>query len=483
MSNKSTHGISISEKLGYAFGDFGGVLTFSLVSSFLTMFYTDCLHIPLAQITILMLVARIWDAINDPLWGGFIDSRKPSKWGRFRPYVFWCSIPLAVCAVLMFTKIPGLSTNQYLIFAYITYILYGMMYTGVNIPYGSLASAITDDPMERSSLSVWRSVGAGFGNIPSMILMPLLVYSTYLGADGQEIKYLDEKKLFFAVLCIAVLSFGIYALNFKMTKERISIPPKQKQDGMHLFRTMGNLFKNGPFVALCVVSMLLIAFQMYTQTTYNYLFKNFYEQPGLYAFVTVCTYLPMAIFLPFIGKLVRKFGKKEICAFGLGFAAIINFVMFFLKFTPLVNNAYVFMVLLFFSGAGQTFLTLEVWALVMDVIDYHELKSGRREEGTSYALYSFTRKLGQTLAGVGVPALLAFIGYNVDSTVQSEDVVARLYDMSTIVPAIVLTVMFVVLAFCYKLSKGKLEVMYAELGKKRDEELNDVEEVEKTVSE
>ena len=107
MGEQKTHGLTTKEKMAYACGDFGGVLTFSLISSFLTMFYTDCLHIPLAQITILMFVARIWDAINDPLWGGFIDSRKPTKWGRFRPYVMWASIPLAVAAVLMFVKIPG----------------------------------------------------------------------------------------------------------------------------------------------------------------------------------------------------------------------------------------------------------------------------------------------------------------------------------------------------------------------------------------
>ena len=267
MGEKQTHGLKTKEKMAYACGDFGGVLTFSLISSFLTMFYTDCLHIPLAQITILMLIARIWDAINDPLWGGFIDSRKPTKWGRFRPYVMWASIPLAVAAVLMFVKIPGLTTNQYLIYAYVTYILYGMMYTGVNIPYGSLASVMTDDPMERSSLSVWRSVGAGFGNIPSMILLPLLVYSTVIGADGTETKVLDPTKLGFAVLCIAVVSIGIYGLHFKNVKERITIPPKQKQEGMHVFRTVGDLLKNPPFIFLCLVSMLLIAFQMYTQTT------------------------------------------------------------------------------------------------------------------------------------------------------------------------------------------------------------------------
>lgn len=461
-----TSGITAKEKLAYACGDFGGVLTFSLVSSFLTMFYTDCLNIPLAQITVLMLVARIWDAINDPIWGGFIDSRKPTRYGRFRPYVMWASVPLAISAVLMFVKIPGLTTNQYLIYAYVTYILYGMMYTGVNIPYGSLASVITDDPQERSSLSVWRSVGAGFGNIPSMILMPLLVYSTVIGADGKSTKVLDPAKLGFAVLCIAVLSVGIYGLHFKNTKERIlALDQKEnKETGkMHVFRTVGDLFKNPPFLFLCLVSMLLIAFQMYTQTTYNYLFLNYYEKPGLYSFVTVCTYVPMAMFLPIVGKLVRKYGKKELCAFGLGFAAVINFVMYFLGFTNLASSSSVFMVLLFLSGAGQTFLTLEVWALVTDVIDYHEFKTGRREEGTTYAVYSFTRKLGQTLAGVGVPVLLSVIGYQVGAGKQSGEVIQRLYSMATLVPAIVLLVMFLLLTFGYKLSKDKLTELYAKL--------------------
>ena len=468
----ATSGITTKEKIAYACGDFGGVLTFSLISSFLTMFYTDCLHIPLAQITILMLVARIWDAINDPIWGGFIDSRKPTKYGRFRPYVMWASIPLAVAAVLMFIKIPGLTANQYLIYAYVTYIFYGMMYTGVNIPYGSLASAITDDPQERSSLSVWRSVGAGFGNIPSMILLPLLVYSQVVDeATGETTKVLDPTKLGFAVLVIAVVSIGIYGLHFKGTKERITALNPQQNEGagkMHVFRTVGDLLKNPPFIFLCLTSMLLIAFQMYTQTTYNYLFLNYYEKPGLYSFVTVCTYVPMALFLPIIGKLVRKFGKKELCSFGLAFAAIINFVMYGIGFTNLAANPYIFMALLFLSGAGQTFLTLEVWALVMDVIDYHELRSGRREEGTTYAIYSFTRKLGQTLAGVGVPVLLAVIGYNVDATKQAAEVVERLYTMATLVPAIALHVMFLCLGCGYSLSKGKLQDMYQELEAKRN---------------
>ncbi len=459
--------IDSKEKIAYACGDFGGALTFSLISSFLTMFYTDCLHIPLASISLLMLIARIWDAVNDPLWGGFIDSRRPARNGRFRPYVMGASIPLAISAVLMFIKIPGLSTRGYLFFAYVTYILYGMMYTGVNIPYGSLASVITDDSIERSALSVWRSVGAGFGNIPSMVILPMVVYSTVTLSDGTTAKNLDSTKMAVAVACIALFSVIIFTFHYKGTTERIVLSESEIQNSgtgkLHVFRTVGDLLKNPPFIFLCLVSMLLISFQMYTQTTYNYLFKNYYQKPGLYGLVTVCTYVPMAMFLPVVGKMVRKWGKKEICSFGLLASAIISFCMYGIGFTSLAHNAALFMALLFLSSAGQTFLILEVWALVMDVIDFHEHKTGRREEGTSYAVYSFARKLGHTLAGVGVPVLLSVIGYNVDAAVQTAEVTSRLYTMATLVPAVVLTVMWVLLRFCYSLGKKNLETLYAEL--------------------
>lgn len=470
MANiQQTHGIRAVDKIGYALGDLGGILTFSLVSSFLTMFYTDILGISTASITVLMLIARIWDAVNDPMWGAFIDSRKPTRYGRFRPYIFGASFPLAVGAFLMFLKIPGLSTTQYLIFAYITYIFYGMMYTGVNIPYGSLASVITDDGIERSSLSMWRSVGAGIGGLPAQILMPLLVYSTVVTADGTTAKVLDGNKLSLAVGCLSILTVICFAIHFKLTKERVTVSQKQQESRYNLLRSMKMLLKNKPFLALCGVSMLLICFQMYTQTVYNYLFKNYYEQPGLYSIVTVCTYLPMAMFLPVMGKLVRRFGKKEICTVGIAFATAINILMYLVGFTSLSQSPYLFLVLVFFSGAGQTFLVLEVWAMVMDVIDYHELLSGRREESTSYSFYSFMRKLGQTAAGAGVPALLGAIGYDGTKAVQAPEVIEKLYGTATLVPAIILLCMLVLLAFGYRLSKSALETLQADLQKAREE--------------
>ncbi len=463
-----THGIKFKDKVGYALGDMGGLLTFSLVSSFLNVFYTDVLRIPLGQITVLMIIARVWDAINDPMWGGFIDSRKPTKYGRFRPYILWFSIPMAVAAVLMFAKVPGIAPGKYIVYAYVTYILYGMMYTAVNIPYGSLASVVTDDELERSSLSMWRSIGAGVGGLPATILLPMFVYTE----NAEGVKVLDGNKMTVAVLILAIISVVIYYLHFRMTKERVVLPEKQKDRNFNIFRTMKDLAKNKPFVVLCVVSMLLIAFQMYYQTTFNYLFKDYYGKPGLYSFVTVCTYGPMALFLPFMGKLITKFGKKELCAVGLGFAAVINILLFVLRGTALAGNPYVFLAFTFFSGMGQTFLVLEVWALVMDVIDYHELRTHRREEGTAYSLYSFTRKLGQTLAGAGVNALLAFIGYDVNKVGVGQDraVLDKLYDISTLVPAITLGIMFVLLAFGYSLSKKKLEKIKVELARIREEE-------------
>lgn len=467
-----THGITLKDKIGYAMGDMGGVLTFSLVSSFLNMFYTDSLGISPLKVSVLMLVARIWDAVNDPMWGSFIDSRKPTKHGRFRPYILGAAFPLAIAALLMFTKIPGLSENQYLLYAYITYIFFGMMYTGTNIPYGSLASVITDDEIERSSLSMWRSIGAGIGGLPAQIILPLVVYySTAVVVDGveKEIKHIDSTKMFFAVMMLSVLTIIVFIAHFKLTKERIALPAKQKTEGYSTVRSIKALSKNGPFIAISIVSMLLIAFQMYTQTNYNYLLTHYYNSPGLYSIVTVATYLPMAMFIPFMGKLIRRFGKKEICAAGIGFAAVVNLIMFFIGFTPLVSNVYIFLILVFFSGAGQTFLVLEIWALVMDVIDYHEFLSGRREEGTCYSVYSFVRKLGQTLAGFGTNALLALIGYQTGAEAQTEEVLDKLYTVTTIVPAAVLGLMFIVIAFGYKLSKERLEEFYNE----RDEAISE----------
>lgn len=449
-----TYGIGLKDKVGYALGDAAGLMTFALVGSFLQMFYTNVLYIDPKKITTLFLIARIWDAINDPMWGAFVDHRGGGKNGKFRPYLRWFSTPLALFGILMFVKIPGLTETQYLIYAYITYIGYGMLYTVVNIPYGSMASVITTDELERSSLSMFRSIGAGFGGVPGQILLPFFVYST-VAATNERV--LDGKKLLIGVAVLGVISIVIYQLCYNMTTERVvSIPNKTKK--VNVGKTVKSLFKNRPFLALCLASMLLIAVQQYTQTTYNYLFLNYFQKPQLYSLVTVFTYLPMALLLPVLQKIVRRFGKKEVCAIGMVLSFAANLVLWLIH----TQSVVVFFVLCFLSGLGMTFFVLEIWALVTDVIDYQEILSGQRDEGTSYAFFSFTRKLGQTIAGVLGTGVLTMINY--DAKAVTAEAVQRLYTVSTALPAAMCLVMALSLGVLYPLTKKKLEEMHSSKG-------------------
>lgn len=455
-----TYGIRFSEKIGYALGDTAGLFTFGLVGSFLQKFYTNVMLIDAGKVTLLFLVARIWDAINDPIWGGMIDRRKAGKNGKYRPYLRWASIPLAVFAVLMFLKVPGWTENQYLIWAYITYIGYGMMYTAVNIPYGSLASVITTDAGERSALSMFRSIGAGIGGTPAQILLPIFVYSTVYDENGNAVldelgkvkQNMDGSKLFIGTVVLAVISIIVYQICYKMTRERVAAAPVEKN--AHPLKSIAVLLRNRPFIVLCFASMLLIAAQQFTQSMYNYLFDDYFNQPKLYSLFTVFTYLPMALLIPFLQPLVRKFGKKEICAAGMLFSAVAYGVLWISH----TNNVWVFLAFCFLSGLGMTFFVLEIWAMVTDVIDYQAYLSGRREEGTSYAFFSFTRKLGQALAGVLGTQMLVWISYNPRNV--TPEAIKNMYSVSTILPAAMCLLMAVSLGVLYPLSKKKLHELF-----------------------
>ena len=460
VGQPKTYGIGFSEKVGYALGDAAGLLTFGLVGSFLQKFYTNVMFIDPAKITVLFLIARIWDAINDPMWGRIIDNRKAGKNGKYRPYLRWASLPLAVFAILMFWKVPNQTETFYLVWAYITYIGYGMMYTAVNIPYGSLASVITTDANERSALSMFRSIGAGLGGTPAQILLPMFVYTTALDANGQplldeagkKVQNLDGMKMLIGTIILAALSILIYNICYKMTKERVVAAPVQKQG--NVLKTIGVLLRNRPFIVLCLASMLLIAAQQFTQAMYNYLFEDYFSAPQLYALFTVFTYLPMALLLVVLQPLVRKFGKKEICAAGMLFSGVAYGLLWLTKTT----NVWVFLAFCFLAGLGMTFFVLEIWALVTDVIDYQALLSGQREEGTSYAFFSFTRKLGQALAGVLGTQMLVWIHYDAKNVTQ--EAVTKMYSVSTILPAVMCLLMALFLGVLYPLSKKRLQELF-----------------------
>lgn len=441
--------ITWKDKIGYALGDFSGLLFFGVVGAFLQRFYTNILLIDLKKIGVLIVIARIWDAVNDPMWGAVIDTRKPGKYGKFRPYLLWVSVPLAVSAVLMFIKIPGLTQTQYLIYAYVTYIFYGMMYTGINIPYGSLASVITGDENERSSLSLFRSIGSGLGGLPGQVLLPLFIFSANAVTGEKE---LNADKLSQAMIAFAVISVIFYIVSFKMIRERVPFPADKPK--LNVGKTIKTLLKNRPFIILCIASMLLIASQIYTTNLYTYLFTDYFKKPELISVVTIALYAPMVLVLPLTGKLVRRFGKKELCGAGGLFAAAASAVLLIIK-TP---NPYVFLSFSFLTGLGTSFFVLQVWALATDVIDYQEYLTNQREEGICYAFFSFMRKLGHSVSGLLGVWVLQLIGY--DAKNITDAAAEKIYGVSVLVPGLLYLGIFIFLSLLYPLGKKKLQQLH-----------------------
>ena len=243
---KHPNAIGIKEGFGYTLGDIGNLLVLTFISTFLKVFYTDSLMVGFDSdkvyndITVLFLVTRLWDAINDPMWGLIVDARKPTKDGKFRPYLKWLSVPLCVSMAVCFLGINKFVNNYIviLIFAYITYTCFGMLYTGVNIPYGSLASVITDDPKGRTLLSTFRSIGGGVGGAVVTLLGQMVVYNKFTDPKtNEEVSVFSGEKAFTFAVILAVLAIASYLFCFKTTKERVKVPNEKKK--INLKRTYG----------------------------------------------------------------------------------------------------------------------------------------------------------------------------------------------------------------------------------------------------
>ena len=453
-----TSGIRLKDKIGYAFGDLASCLVFGLTQSVLNKYYTDVLEISVLHVMIMTIIARIWDAINDPIWGRIIDRAKVGKDGRYRRWIKVFSLPVALAAVLMFLDVRGMVPAGRLAWIYITYILFGMLYTCINIPYGSLAQVITSDDKERSSLSVFRSIGSTFGAMPAMVLASVC-YVTL--ADGT--KQMDYKKVFIGVCFIAALSVIFYLLCYRLSKERVESKPEPAKKGTSS-EVIRALLKSPPFMAVCLASMLYLAAQMFGQGYNTYLFHYYFEKPGLTMLPTVFQYLPVAVVMFFATKLGNKFGRKEVCSLGMLIAAVFYIILFLLSLIG-VTSVWLYLIANLMAGIGTAFLFLLVWVLATDAIDYNRVTYGLKDEATSYAFYSFMRKLGQTVATVLINVPLLRIGYN-GSELKTEGLSASalktMYNYSVMIPAVLFLLVFILLNFVYPLDKNRIEKLQEE---------------------
>ena len=448
-----TSGIRGKDKIGYAMGDLASLLVFGLTQSVLNKYYTDVLEISVLSVMIMTIVARIWDAVNDPIWGRIIDGAKKYPDGRYRHWIKVFSVPTALAAVLMFADVRGFSAGGRVIWIYVTYILFGMLYTCINIPFGSLAQEITSDDKERSSLSVFRSIGSTFGAMPAMVLASVC-YVTL--ADGK--KQMDFSRVFIGACIIALFSILFYFLCYRWSKERVDTNPSVREKGQTR-KVIKTLLKSRPFMAVSLASMLFLAAQMFGQGYNSYLFHHYFNKPGLTMLPTVFQYLPVAVIMFFASRLGNKYGRREICSWGILLAAVFYLALFVLALFG-ITPVWLYLAACLMSGIGTAFIFLLVWVLATDAIDYNTVTYGLNDEATSYAFYSFMRKLGTTVATILINVPLLRIGYN-GSELKTEGLSASalksMYNFSVMIPAVLFLLVYVILRYMYPLSKQRIE--------------------------
>ena len=448
-SISATSGIKARDKIGYAMGDVASCLVFGLTQSVLNKYYTDVLEISVLSVMIMTIIARIWDAINDPIWGRLIDGAKPRSDGRYRRWIKIFAVPVALATILMFADVRGFSAGGKLAFIYVTYILFGMLYTCINIPYGSLAQVITSDDKERSSLSVFRSIGSTFGAMPAMVLASICYVKL---ADGSS--QMDYKKVFLGVVVISVLSVLAYLLCYAWSKERVESKPDPREKGQTM-KVIKTLLKSRPFMAVSVASMLFLAAQMFGQGYNAYLFDHYFHKTGLTMLPTVFQYLPVAVIMFFATRMGNKFGRREVCSYGILLAAVFYIALFVLALFG-VTNVWLYLAACLASGVGTAFIFLLIWVMAGDAIDYNRVTFGLNDEATSYAFYSFMRKLGQTVATILINVPLLRIGYE-GSKLKTEGLtdaaLQRMYNSSVMIPAVLFLLVFLILRFAYPLNK------------------------------
>ncbi len=459
VKNEHPNKIGIREGIGYMLGDGGNLFLLTYISSYLKVFYTDILKLPTGKVANLFLFTRLWDAINDPMWGAIVAKKKPTKDGKYRPYLKWLAIPLALSQILCFIDVSSYTSNPLLllVFAYITYIFFGMLYTGMNVPFGSLASVITDDPDGRTLLSTFRTIGSGVGGAAPALLAPFLIYTTVTSADGSTYDVADGPGMFKFALVMGVLSIIFYYACFGMTKERV---PSEAEPKVNMKQIYGGMLKSKPFVVLAVTG-ILISGQLQFNSLNQYLYKNYFCDTSLSVMGTIAQYAPLVLMLPFSGKIVKKYGKKEICGVTSFVAAAAAVATFFIK--PAPDQAWLFLVMQFIIGFGYSFVSITNWAIVADVIDYQLYKTGIKNESAVYAVYTFCRKLGQTAADYGGLVLLGKVGYEAETMANAgfvDGISEGILTVCTLIPAITYTLVFILYKFFYPLTKEKLEPVY-----------------------
>ncbi len=454
----------IRDKLGYLFGDFGNDFTFILSTMILTKFCTDVLGIAAATVGTIMMLARFVDAVTDVTMGRICDRSPVTKNGKFKPWLLRMCIPVAVSSFLLYNSaIAGWSLGAKTAYVAVFYLLWGSIcYTGVNIPYGSMASAVSADPDDRQSLSTFRTMGGMLAGMVIGVILPMIAYETINGRET-----LVGSKVTMAAGIFSVLAVVCYLLCYKLVTERVVVESTASDEkGASVGQMLKSAFTNRALLSIIVASILMLLAQLTMQNMAAYIFPDYYNNATAQSASTMLMMVGMVLAAGISKPLSKKFGKAEVASVSSLFGAAIMILIWVIK----PANVWVYCALQTLCWLGLGCFSMVCWALITDVIDYSELKNGVREDGSVYAMYSFARKLGQALAAGISGWLLTAIGYDsvaaAAGEAQAQSVLDGIFNISTLIPALGFLLLGLVLLFWYPLHKKQVDANVIALNEK-----------------
>lgn len=425
--------LSFKEKFSYGLGDLASNCIWAVILSYLTFYYTDIFGISAAAVGTMFLIARAWDAVNDPLMG-IVADRTCSKWGRYRPWLLWMAVPYGVIGILTFTT-PDLPYNAKLVYAYVTYIALGMVYTAVNIPYGVLGAAMTQDPDERTSLNVYRMFFAMFGGLLINVLtLPMI---SALGNGN------DRKGYQMTMAVFSILAVLFFIIAFRGTEERVKV----EKDRISVRESLSSLKGNLPWLLLFIQGF--IGFVIYTIKggTGLYYFTYNVGRQELFPLFMMATMLPMLLGVVLSGPASFRLGKRNTVILANAIA-LPMYVMFY--FASPENIPFIFAVNIVASTSLGMTMPLG-FSMLADTVEYSHWKTGIRAPGVILSAGGFAGKMGTGIGGALLGWILAFVGYNPNGA-QSEAALEGIRFLACLVPAIGSMIVIVIMLF-YKLDR------------------------------
>ena len=455
---QSTRPFGLRDKVSYAFGDVANDFTFILSSTFLLKFYTDVMGVRAGLVGVMMMTARFMDAFTDMTMGRVVDSAKIGGLGKFRKWMLIGSVPVALMSFLLYPVwLRDAALSLKVVWMFAAYLLWGsVFYTMVNIPYGSMASSITHDPKQRTQLSVFRTVGATAAGLAIGAGVPLLAYSTDAAGnkilDGERFSQIALGFSIAAVVCYLICIFGV--------TERVKMEPRATSGPKGSF--VKRLVTNKPLAGIILAAIFLLMSQLTISGMAQYIYPNYYKDVNAQAVVTTAGSVVVLVLSAFATPLAKRFGKKELSIAGCSISALSFAACLILR----PNNVWVYVAFVTLSYLGVGIFNILIWACIIDVIDFSEVKNGIREDGTTYSVYSFARKLGQA-AAAGLTGLLVDLAGYTSGTANDPDVLRRIFNISCIVPIVGFTAVVLALIFLYPLGKAAVEANSAELERRR----------------